>query len=159
MDRTYTAVATFAAAMTLAGLAGCGGGTVNEAACADALQNVLRGGAPMAKPSECRGLSDERMGELSFHGSPAAADAAKAQPAASLSNDLTRNLTDAVAETRAPHEARTDACRADLERQLVGVTPASTSYNISRTAACDATIGDEELKTLAATIIVTNGAR
>jgi hypothetical protein len=158
VNRTYKAVAAVAAAMTLAGLAGCGG-TVNEAACADALQKVLRGGAPMAKPSECHGLSDERMGELSFHGSPEAADAAKAQPAASVSDGLTRSLTETVAEARAPHEARTDACRADLERQLVGVTPASTSYDIARTEACDASIGDQELKTLAATIIVTNGAR
>lgn len=69
-------IAAAAAAAALAGLAGCGGSGINEAACADALQKVLRGDAPMAKPVECHGISDDRMGELSFHGSPEAADAA-----------------------------------------------------------------------------------
>lgn len=72
-----------AAAALLAGMTGCGGGaTSNEAACSDALQEIMRGDAPLAKPAACKGITEDRMGELSYHGSPEAADEAAAEEAA-----------------------------------------------------------------------------
>lgn len=119
---------------TLTAFAFTGSGEANETACADALQEILRGDRAMAKPAACKGISDERMGELSFHGSPEAADEAAAKAA-----------------VRAEEGAAEDRCRADLEEQLAGVT-ASSTYNIDRTSACDG-ISDLDMKRMAAVII------
>lgn len=144
------------AAVMLAGgvaVAATSFGAADPAACETAVRAMI----PSAfagvdhsndKPAACKGLSDAQLQAIGtkvfgdmftsmLGGFTAAAEKAAA---------------DAVYEERAPEEPRTAPCRASLENQLRDVTTLSSSYDISRTSACDG-VSDEEMKTIAAVII------